>query len=193
MKLRRYGGSAAASLVVGLGFLAAGALILSLAPYRSLSCVHPERPEALACVAIEADGGVKPPECPLLPDIQCHLEAKVLGTVTSYDKSLVGVQDFGLLEDKVERRVTRQTRTRRGTVDRTLLFIAPTMKEPIDLGWHAKTFATLKYHDKLLAFARDPHAARIELTDNRLLPPLVGIVMMVLGLLATFSGFSGQR
>ena len=198
MKFHRCGGVAVINLVIGLAFFAAGALLLTFSPHRSLTCEHPLRPGANTCVAVESrlgvtshpnessDVSVDQAECPLVPDIQCRLEAKILGFIPSHDQSLAGIRDFDLLEDEVERRSTSKARSHRAVVDRTLLFV--TAEAPIEMGWHAKVFA--KYHDELMAFARNPLAARIELVDNRKLPLVVGFVMMALGLMATLTAFS---
>ena len=192
MKLNRSGGAAAASLVIGLAFLAAGALLIALAPYRSLNCVHPERPVALACAsAATSDVIAEKMQCPLLPDIQCRLEANILGVIPSFEQNLTGIQDFELSIVQTERNIASKRKYNRTGAKATLLFV--TTQGPIDLGWHASEFAKRKYNDQLMALARSPLAARLELIESRTPTVVIGFFMVVLGLMATSSGFSARR
>ena len=187
MKFHRCGGAAVMNLVIPLAFFAFGALILTLSPYRSLTCEHPLRPGANACAAVElSDVSLDQAECPLVPDIQCRIEAKILGFIPSHDQSLADIREFDARTDKVER-YDSKTRSRRAAVESTLVFV--TADGPDGMGQHANVFAESKYHSKLMAFARHPFAARIELVDNRKFPLVVGLVMISLGLIATFSAF----
>ena len=187
MKFHRCGGAAAMNFVIPLAFFAFGALILTLAPHRSLTCEHPLRPGANACAAVElSDESLDQAECPLVPDIQCRIEAKILGFIPSHGQSLADIREFDTRRDIVER-YDRKTRSRRAAAEGTLVFVTANGLD--EMGWHAKVFAKPKYHDELMAFARHPFAARIELVDNPKFPLVVGLVMISLGLIATFSAF----
>ncbi len=192
MNLHRSSGIAVASLVIGLAFLAAGTLLIAFAPYRSLNCVHPERPEALACASAGAtDVIAEKMQCPLLPDIQCQLDANILGFIPSFAQNLTGIQDFELSIIQMERNFASKGKSKRSGAKATLLFV--TAQGPIDLGWHASEFAKPKYHDQLMALARSPLVARLELFESRTLTVVIGFFMVAIGLMASGSAFSARR
>ncbi|HET9484028.1 MAG TPA: hypothetical protein VFO79_08730 [Xanthomonadales bacterium] len=177
-------------LVIGLAMCAGGLLLLALAPHRTLTCAHAARPPvASACMAAEAassgDGAiaarggalVATSDCPLPPDIQCRLEARIVGLIPSEDARFSGIRDFDLLEEWVKARASERART--GGMERNLQLVGA--EGPVDPGWHGQSFATPAHHARLLAFARSPGAARIVLTDSPKLGIAVGFVMLALG------------
>ena len=173
-------------LVFGLAFAAAGLLILALAPHRTLVCAHPARASTAAC---PLDDPVASSDCPTPPDIQCRLQAKIVGLIPSEDVRWDAIQGFDLLEEASK--LPAAAKARRKGVERTLRFVSA--QGPVDPGWHGKAFATRKRHDQLLEFARNPAAARIELVDSPKLPLVAGFVMLALGLLIVFNALAGRR
>ncbi len=187
---RQCRGSAATTMFIGLAFFVGGLITLIFAPHRSLVCQHPERPQSAACMALELsdDSERAAPDCPLAADIQCRLEARIIGLIPSHDQRLAGIRDFGLLEKKVNSSANNKAHA---GVELTLLFV--TEQGSVDLGWHAKAFATRKRHASLQAFARQPSAFRTDFAEKRMLPLVIGFVMLGLGLMTILSGFAARR
>ena len=180
-------------LFIGLAFVAGGLLVVALAPHRTLDCVHPARAPADTCPAIEqaesSDGST--PDCVTPPDIQCRLQAKVLGLIQTADVRMDGIRRFDLLVEKGTGYRKPKGVKRSSNVTLHLRFVDS--NGPVDLGWHARAFTTYERHDRLVAFARKPVSARIELIDSPRVPLVVGFVMVLLGALTVNSALAARR